>query len=140
MRLAILCMLAACAGSTVRTQTTSTDGLIATARDNGAQRCAPVELAMAESHNDFAQHQLDEGNYFSAKDAARIAEFNANLAVEHSPPEKCKIYGDRDGDGIKDNVDKCPDSPEDFDGFHNLMILCSLSLAAFSAIKALLGC
>jgi outer membrane protein OmpA-like peptidoglycan-associated protein len=25
--------------------------------------------------------------------------------------------GDRDGDGIKDDVDQCPDQPEDFDGF-----------------------
>ncbi len=25
--------------------------------------------------------------------------------------------GDRDGDGIKDDVDQCPDDPEDFDGF-----------------------
>ena len=25
--------------------------------------------------------------------------------------------GDRDGDGLKDDVDKCPDEPEDFDGF-----------------------
>jgi outer membrane protein OmpA-like peptidoglycan-associated protein len=25
--------------------------------------------------------------------------------------------GDRDGDGIKDDVDMCPDDPEDFDGF-----------------------
>jgi OmpA-OmpF porin, OOP family len=27
--------------------------------------------------------------------------------------------GDRDGDGIKDDVDKCPDDPEDFDGFQD---------------------
>jgi OOP family OmpA-OmpF porin len=27
--------------------------------------------------------------------------------------------GDRDGDGIKDDVDDCPDSPEDFDGFED---------------------
>jgi outer membrane protein OmpA-like peptidoglycan-associated protein len=27
--------------------------------------------------------------------------------------------GDRDGDGIKDDLDKCPDDPEDFDGFHD---------------------
>ena len=27
--------------------------------------------------------------------------------------------GDRDGDGIKDDVDKCPDNPEDFDGFQD---------------------
>jgi OmpA-OmpF porin, OOP family len=27
--------------------------------------------------------------------------------------------GDRDGDGYKDDVDKCPDEPEDFDGFED---------------------
>ncbi len=27
--------------------------------------------------------------------------------------------GDRDGDGFKDDVDKCPDDPEDFDGFQD---------------------
>jgi outer membrane protein OmpA-like peptidoglycan-associated protein len=27
--------------------------------------------------------------------------------------------GDRDGDGILDDVDKCPDDPEDFDGFQD---------------------
>jgi len=27
--------------------------------------------------------------------------------------------GDRDGDGIKDDLDKCPDEPEDLDGFHD---------------------
>jgi OOP family OmpA-OmpF porin len=27
--------------------------------------------------------------------------------------------GDRDGDGIKDNVDQCPDEPEDLDGFQD---------------------
>ncbi len=27
--------------------------------------------------------------------------------------------GDRDGDGLKDDVDKCPDEPEDFDGFQD---------------------
>jgi outer membrane protein OmpA-like peptidoglycan-associated protein len=27
--------------------------------------------------------------------------------------------GDRDGDGIKDDLDRCPDAPEDFDGFED---------------------
>ena len=27
--------------------------------------------------------------------------------------------GDRDGDGIPDDIDKCPDDPEDFDGFED---------------------
>jgi hypothetical protein len=29
-------------------------------------------------------------------------------------------YGDRDGDGIYDNEDSCPDDPEDFDGFEDV--------------------
>ena len=61
-RIAVLALIfvAGCAGSAVRQQANATDTLIATARANGAQRCAPVELAMAESHNDYAQHALDE--------------------------------------------------------------------------------
>ena len=112
-------VVGACAGSTVRTQTTATDGLIATARDNGAQKCAPIELAMAESHNDYAQHALDEGNYYDARHEADVAEANAQSAIVKSPKDRCVGYGDRDGDGIKDNVDKCPDDPEDKDGFED---------------------
>jgi OOP family OmpA-OmpF porin len=29
------------------------------------------------------------------------------------------LIGDRDGDGIKDDVDKCPDDPEDYDDFED---------------------
>ena len=115
----LLVLLVGCAGSTVRTQTTTTDGLIATARDNGAQKCAPVELAMAESHNDYAEHALDEGNYYDARREADVAATNAQSAFDKSPKDRCVGYGDRDGDGIKDNVDKCPDDPEDKDGFED---------------------
>lgn len=128
MRVLVLLMIAGCAGSTIRTKTRDTSGLIATARGNGAQRCAPVELAMAESHNDFAGHALDEGNYFEARREAGVAEVNAKLAIERSPRDKCvdkeapppepKI-GDIDGDGILDNVDNCPRVPEDLDGFED---------------------
>jgi OOP family OmpA-OmpF porin len=120
-----LAVLAACAGSNIRSQTGTTDGLIATARGQGAQRCAPVELAMAESNNDFAQHELDEGNYHDARRLASVAETNARLAIEKSPKDRCtdKVVvpkpgpGDIDGDGILDDVDKCPRVPEDMDGF-----------------------
>jgi OOP family OmpA-OmpF porin len=119
MRWLLVVFVAGCAGTAVRSQTTATDGLIATARDHGAQKCAPVELAMAESHNDYAQHALDEGNYYDAKREARVAETNAEAAIAKSPKDRCVGYGDRDGDGIKDNVDKCPDEPEDKDGFED---------------------
>jgi OOP family OmpA-OmpF porin len=120
-------MLAACAGQTVRKQTSGTGELIASARDSGAQRCAPVELAMAESHNDFANHALDEGNYYEARRLADVAELNARRAIEKSPKDKCvdKVAvpdpgpGDIDGDGIKDNVDKCPRVPEDKDNYQD---------------------
>jgi OOP family OmpA-OmpF porin len=122
MRVLVVLAICGCAGSAVRSQTSETEKVIASARDNGAQKCAPVELAMAESHNDFAQHELDEGNYYDASHEASIAEVNAHLAFEKSPREKCNApakIGDRDGDGIPDNVDKCPDEPEDKDGFQD---------------------
>jgi OmpA-OmpF porin, OOP family len=119
-------LAAACAGQTVRTQTVATDTLIATAREHGAQRCAPIELAMAETHNHYAHHALDEGNYYEARRGATIAETNARLAIEKSPKDQCTDQprlppkpGDRDGDGILDNVDQCPDEPEDKDGFED---------------------
>jgi outer membrane protein OmpA-like peptidoglycan-associated protein len=121
----VVCSVVACAGRTVRRQTTATDGLIAEARENGALKCAPVELAMAESYNDYAIHALDEGNYHDGKRTAAIAEKNARLAIERSPKEKCTERklppkpGDRDGDGFTDDVDKCPDDPEDKDGFED---------------------
>ena len=116
---AILAIVCGCAGSRVRMQTSATGGLIATARDHGAQRCAPVELAMAESHNDFASHALDEGNYREAKHEAEVAETNAQLAIEKSPKERCAPAADQDGDGILDNVDQCPRVAEDKDGFED---------------------
>jgi outer membrane protein OmpA-like peptidoglycan-associated protein len=117
-----LLVLVGCAGSQVRTQTTANQGLIATARDNGAQRCAPVELAMAESHNDYAEHALDEGNYYDARREADVAERNARAAIDKSPKALCTdkpVPGDRDHDGIVDDKDQCPDDPEDKDGFQD---------------------
>jgi outer membrane protein OmpA-like peptidoglycan-associated protein len=125
MRWLLVLLLVGCAGSAIRDRTSTTGDVIAKARENGAQRCAPVELAMAESHNDFAQHALDEGNYFEAKREAAVAETNAQAAFEKSPKEKCVDkapvpgVGDIDGDGILDNVDKCPRVPEDLDGFED---------------------
>jgi OmpA-OmpF porin, OOP family len=121
--------LGGCAGSSVRSKTSSTAQVIANARENGAQRCAPVELAMAESHNDFANHALDEGNHIEASREADIASLNAQLALDKSPRDKCvpKVAvekpdpgpGDQDGDGILDNVDECPRVAEDKDGFQD---------------------
>jgi len=119
-------LVAGCAGAAVRTQTAATYGLIATARSSGAQRCAPIELAKAEAHNEFARHALDEGNYHDARAEANVAETNAQLAIDQSPRDRCIARGaplpgpgDMDGDGITDKLDKCPNDPEDRDGFQD---------------------
>jgi outer membrane protein OmpA-like peptidoglycan-associated protein len=115
-----------CAGTAVRARPHTIVQLIATARDNGAMRCAPIELAMAEAHNDFAKQELSEGNYYPAKREAAIARTNAQAAIDKSPRERCAPAappppgpGDVDGDGILDNVDECPRVPEDKDGFQD---------------------
>ena len=134
MRLVLALLLAGCVGTAVRDTAAVTSGKIVAARENGAQRCAPVELATAETHNDYALHQLDEGNYSQARDAEDVAAKNAQLAIDRSPPSKCNPKAprpepvavpeppkdnDRDHDGIPDDKDKCPSDPEDKDGFQD---------------------
>ncbi|HVV88003.1 MAG TPA: OmpA family protein [Kofleriaceae bacterium] len=125
--LATAAAIAACAGSAVRERTRTVDTMIETARDHGAMRCAPVELAMAESHNDFAKQELSEGNYYPARHEAEVARTNAQAAIDRSPKDRCNpgaappapTIGDADGDGILDNVDECPKVPEDKDGYQD---------------------
>ena len=117
--------LVGCAGARLRSLADDTDGVIAKARANGAMRCAPVELATAEAHNDFARQEISDGDYRRADEETVIAASNANAAFEKSPREKCVDaapvsplnVGDADGDGYKDDRDDCPRAAEDFDGF-----------------------
>jgi OOP family OmpA-OmpF porin len=122
---------AGCAGTKLKSKVSAVDELIVTARDNGAQRCAPVELAMAESHNDFARQELKEGDYFTARRELDVAAINAQAAVEKSPRDRCvpkdapppkRVVAERkdtDGDGLFDDEDDCPRKPEDKDGFED---------------------
>jgi OmpA-OmpF porin, OOP family len=121
---ALLATLGACGGAQLQARADAVDELLVTARDSGAKRCAPVELAMAESHHDFASQDLREGNYYRAREELRVAERNVHEAIRKSPRERCaprvaQVPSDRDGDGIPDHLDLCPDDPEDFDGFED---------------------
>jgi outer membrane protein OmpA-like peptidoglycan-associated protein len=122
-------LLVGCPGTQLKRQLVGIKQTIDQARGNGAYLCAPVELAMAESHYDFSQADLYYGDYFSAKEQVEITDKYAKLAFEKSPAAACKYQedkpviipkvGDRDGDGIKDDADKCPDEPEDKDQFED---------------------
>ncbi len=86
--------------------------------------CAPKETALAEANIKFAQDALAIGEYYRGKQYADDAEFYTNKARELTTPERCREkmvarVGDRDGDGYDDEVDKCPDDPEDFDSFED---------------------
>jgi len=54
-------LLAGCPGNDLRGRTHGIRDLIREARENGAYKCAPRELAMAESHLEFANTELDDG-------------------------------------------------------------------------------
>jgi outer membrane protein OmpA-like peptidoglycan-associated protein len=126
-------MLAGCGGALLEKRAGAVRDLVATARENGAMRCAPVELAMAVSHVDFAEQELAEGRYYAARGELGVAERNARKAVRKSPREKCaptvvvdeprpKITvkrKDTDGDGLFDDEDECPKQAEDKDGFQD---------------------
>jgi outer membrane protein OmpA-like peptidoglycan-associated protein len=127
--IAALALLASC--STVSAMRGEIEGLRKVADQaerNGAIRCAPRELALAKSHLQFAEAELDEGFFPRAEDHLQVARANASAAYDLSPPEKCAERGfveeppkpgDRDGDGIPDDVDKCPDDPENYNGYQD---------------------
>ena len=81
-------VLMACAEtSQMQGQVAGLKNVVKQAQDNGAKYCAPRELALAESHLQFAQIELEQGYASKAQRHLWIAEPNANAAVFLSPPE-----------------------------------------------------
>jgi len=94
------------------------------ARKTGADKCAPRELALSEAALDFAAHEQDEGRSLRAEDYLKVAEQNARRALDLSrdcapKPKPAPVVKDSDGDGIPDDIDRCPFDPEDKDGFQD---------------------
>ncbi|MCA9666776.1 MAG: OmpA family protein [Myxococcales bacterium] len=119
--LGALLLLTSCFGQKVAGEADAVAKIVKSARKNGAYRCAPKELALAEAHLLRTRNELDLGNYVPASRHIVVARANAKLAFKNSPPEKCApkvvVNLDSDGDGCPDKVDKCPHQPEDKDGF-----------------------
>jgi outer membrane protein OmpA-like peptidoglycan-associated protein len=114
-------LIGACAhGPVLRGKIAGLDNVVTQAEKNGALKCAPRELALAKSHLRFATTDLDQGEPSHAEAHIAIAAPNAHAALQASPPERCSAGpGDRDGDGIPDAEDKCPDVRENYNGFED---------------------
>lgn len=94
--LARACALLACAAmagcASVRTlvaEQRAIEVLASRARDRGAYRCAPEELALAVAHLELATHELDQGDLPRARDHLRIADLNARAAARLSTEQEC---------------------------------------------------
>ncbi len=108
-----------CATSTqIRDEIQIIDERIEKARKQNAMKlnCGPKDLALAEANKEFAEIELSQGDWRQAKYHISKARKHVNAALILSKP--CEIV-DRDGDGILDQHDKCPDNPEDKDGFED---------------------
>jgi OmpA-OmpF porin, OOP family len=105
------------------------------ARQRGAMKCAPRELATAEANLDFAIGELSEGSSFRAAEHIRDADGATKKALALSRdcgPKQVLVKEntdrnvvvkieevDTDGDGILDKDDKCVDQPEDKDHYQD---------------------
>ncbi len=125
-RLVALALVAAgCAtGGKLRSTQAVLQGDVEKARKSGAERCAPKELAIATANLDFATAEIDLGNASRAEQHLKLAETNIRKALDQSQdcgPKQLTIgkaapavvieKTDRDGDGVPDVDDACPDVP-----------------------------
>src|SRR5262245_60718294 len=92
--LVVFALLEACAQAPrLRGQIEGLSKVAEQAERNGAVRCAPRELALAQSHLKFAAMELDQGFISNAKRHLWVAEPNANAALFLSPPQYCAERG-----------------------------------------------
>lgn len=125
---AVLAIAACRSGPQLRSESDQVATSVELARQSGAVRCAPRELATAEANLDFARAELASGQSLKASAHLKEATGAATKALSLSsacaergkqPLVVTVADGDRDGDGIPDSVDRCPDEPEDYDGFQD---------------------
>jgi outer membrane protein OmpA-like peptidoglycan-associated protein len=141
--LALALVCACAAGGKLRGNAEVIRADIEKAKQSGAMRCVPAELARAEANLDFGLAEIDQGDAAAAGRHLKLAEQSVRRALDFSktcgpaqvtiraakePPRKAVIIAqvepepavkDTDGDGIPDDIDRCPLDPEDFDGFQD---------------------
>jgi OmpA-OmpF porin, OOP family len=125
-----LATAAACASpSAVRARDEVLHHDVGEARHSGAYRCAPRELATAEANLTFSERELADGHSLDAQHFTSVAEDAIKKALELSktcgpkevviaappPPKPLQVVKvepkDTDGDGVPDDIDRCPTVP-----------------------------
>ena len=90
-------------------------------RQGEAYRCAPRQLASAQAHLEFSQTALHNGDPTQAKKFNLLAQDEVNevltLAAACAPKPVDAGPKDRDGDGVPDDIDRCPDEPGPAENF-----------------------
>ena len=120
----VVAAMLSCVGPGIYAQLDVVRADIDKAEQSGAMQCAPKELALAQTHAEFTETELSEGDFRRASEHIDIAVKNVQAAIVNS--KDCgskrvliKKNRDQDGDGIEDSVDNCPEKPEDFDQFQD---------------------
>jgi outer membrane protein OmpA-like peptidoglycan-associated protein len=128
---AAVALLCACAsGGKLRRTAEVVKADVEKASKSGALRCAPKELALAETNLDFGVSEIDWGDAARAAAHLKLAEQNVKRALELSKncgPAQVTIRSatplpvakkpviievlDSDGDGVPDSEDRCPNEP-----------------------------
>ena len=130
--LALAFTLSSCAGEALKGQVMGTQTALQRAIRDGSKSigCAPKDTALAEANIKFAEDALKMGEMFRGREHAQLADLYTKLAIAKTDKVKCSDPGfvarapgnvadDKDQDGYDDDVDGCPDDPEDFDGFED---------------------
>lgn len=128
----LLTSLTSCAGRTLEGKVGGTNTRLQDTIANGSKSigCAPKETALAEANVKFALEALKMGEYYRGQEHALLAGKYTEIAELKTDPVRCRAPGnvaaaamptatDRDGDGYDDDLDGCPDDPEDFDAFED---------------------
>ncbi|MCP4805912.1 MAG: OmpA family protein [Proteobacteria bacterium] len=106
--------LAACVNvDTLQRDFAEAERVYSAASNLNARECTPYEMAMFEANLEFTRLEFEQGDPSRAREHLDIAMENGRVALDTAP--SC-IPQDRDGDGLVDEIDLCPDEPEDFDG------------------------
>lgn len=113
------------AGAAQREDARGLDRKIARAMERGARRCAPAELATAQSHLEFFRYEASRGDSARAEAHRAQAEASIERALEIADPLSCDrssgliLAEDKDRDGISDDEDRCPEAGEDRDRYRD---------------------